>query len=85
MNCLDCLSDSAGYWSHGKEQPAVAICTRCGAGVCRRHAVVAAAPLTVTMPIARTIPVDPPARRVLCRQCDAAETAQSQASTGPTS
>ena len=80
MNCLDCLGDHDGYWPLGKSHPAVAICWRCGAGLCDRHAVVDNDVLTVTAPIGRSMPIDPPARRIRCRQCASAEDAQRQTS-----
>lgn len=68
MNCLDCTDSVA----------AVAVCGRCGAGVCRTHLLVGSEHLTVIKPLNRPVPVDPPARRLRCAQCAAAEQAQAR-------
>jgi hypothetical protein len=67
MICFDC-----------PDAPAAAVCMHCGAGVCLEHAVVQDEYLTVDAPINRSVPVDPPARRILCERCAAAETAQAR-------
>jgi hypothetical protein len=80
MKCLDCLAEPAGQWLIGDApQPAVAMCGRCGAGLCERHAVVGTEALTVTVTINHKVAVEPPARSIRCRQCDAAERAQRRA------
>jgi hypothetical protein len=66
MNCLDCE----------EETPAVAMCGRCGAALCRTHLVERDEPLFVTRVINRVVYIDPPARRIRCERCDAAERAQ---------
>jgi hypothetical protein len=68
MNCFDCaaLGDHAG---------AVAICADCGAAVCHVHAHVTARWLTRTMAINRVVAVEPPARTIRCRVCQAARDA----------
>lgn len=86
MKCLDCLAEPAGQWLIGNvPQPAVAICGRCGAGLCERHAVVGAEVLTATAVINRELAVELPARSIRCRQCDAAERAQRRAEGWPAS
>ncbi|GHA11812.1 hypothetical protein GCM10010389_58560 [Streptomyces echinoruber] len=69
MNCYDCaLEDTTA--------PAVAVCDRCGRGVCARHA---HAPGRLPgRPVPRTAGAGPdsgrrPARRVTCRACREAE------------
>lgn len=71
MNCFDCPDQAA--------TPAVAICGRCGAGLCRTHAITADETLTVAAAINRRIPVSPPARKLRCATCHAAEQAQTPA------
>jgi hypothetical protein len=68
VNCFDC-PDNPGT-------PAVAICGRCGAGLCRAHTHTKNETLTITAAINRTIPVSPPARKLRCGACHAAEQAQ---------
>lgn len=68
MNCLDCMTES-------RVQAAVAVCTGCGAAVCRDHAKVREHTLTRTVPGGMglmTVPTTPAARLVRCLQCDAA-------------
>jgi hypothetical protein len=60
----------------------VAICGRCGAGVCAEHVVVREEHLRIELPIARSLAVSPPARRLRCERCDAAEAAQARARPG---
>ena len=80
MKCLDCLAEPAGQWLIGDPpQAAVAICGRCGAGLCERHAVIGTEVFTVTAAINRKLEVAPPARRIRCRTCDEAERAQRRA------
>jgi hypothetical protein len=67
MNCLDC---------HPSDTPAVAICGRCGAGLCAEHVIESDEHLTFLMPINRPMPADPPARKLRCARCAAAEDAQ---------
>jgi hypothetical protein len=71
MNCLDCLET---------ETAAVTVCGRCGAGLCRTHLIETDEHLTIRMPINRQVPVSPPARRLRCHRCAAAETAQGHTS-----
>ena len=66
MNCLDCARD------HQLQRPAVAACSECGAGVCEDHLIVRPHHLIRNDVLFRQAPVDPPARRVLCRTCAAA-------------
>jgi hypothetical protein len=44
MNCLDC---------HPREQPAVAVCGRCGVGLCAEHLIESDEYLTFRMPSRR--------------------------------
>ena len=67
MNCLDC---------HPDPTPAVAVCARCGAGVCHEHLVQGEEHLTFTLPINRIVLATPPARRLRCRRCASAEAGQ---------
>jgi hypothetical protein len=69
VNCLDCAA-------RGRAEEAVAICADCGAGVCLDHAHVTARWLTRTMPISRTVPVEPPARTIRCGLCQQARDAE---------
>ncbi len=72
MNCLECAeADST--------TAAVAVCGRCGAGLCRDHLHEGGETPTVTAPIARQVPVEPLARRVRCMKCESAEQAQATA------
>jgi hypothetical protein len=66
MNCLDCAA-------HGQDEPAVAICLDCGAGLCLDHAEVEPRWLTRTAVINRVVTVEPPARVVRCRVCSQAQ------------
>jgi hypothetical protein len=70
MNCLDCAQLGSS------PEPAVAVCTGCGAAICLSHVVVRERVLTQTAVINREVPVDPPARVVRCTTCDAAVSAQ---------
>jgi hypothetical protein len=69
VNCID--SDIAD-----QHQPAVGTCHHCGCGVCGDHAVLISYRISYrlmrTEPIGRKVPVDPPARRLLCLTCAAA-------------
>jgi hypothetical protein len=67
MNCLDC---------HPYTTPAVAICGRCGAGLCVEHIVETNDYLTFTALINRPVQVSPPVRHLRCSGCAAAERAQ---------
>ena len=69
MNCFDCAIED-------RSEPAVAVCTDCGAAVCLTHAHVTRRWLTTTMAINRTVPVQPPARALRCATCQAAHEAQ---------
>ena len=65
MNCLDCAAQ-------GQDEPAVAICLDCGAGLCVDHAEVEPRWLTRTAAVNRVVAVEPPARAVRCRVCSRA-------------
>ncbi len=67
MNCLDCLPD---------EIPAVAVCGRCGAGLCLKHLIESDEHLTFQMPINRPVAAEPAARKLRCARCAAAELGQ---------
>ena len=67
MNCLDC---------HPVQNEAVAICGRCGAGLCIEHLIESDEPLTFVAPINARVSADPPARKLRCTHCAAAEYAQ---------
>ena len=69
MNCLDCLPD---------EIPAVAVCGRCGAGLCAEHLIESDEHLTFQMPINRPVAAEPPARKLRCARCAAAERGQQE-------
>jgi hypothetical protein len=69
VNCIEVDHDDG-------EVTAVGVCSRCGAGVCRAHAVIHPLHLTVDRAVNRRVPVEPPARRILCLVCDAAEAAR---------
>jgi hypothetical protein len=68
MNCLDCHPDTS--------TAAVAICGRCGAGLCPDHIVETQDYLTFTAPINRPVQVAPSVRHLRCSRCAAAEHAQ---------
>lgn len=68
MNCYDCAA-------HGHDTPAVAVCTDCGAALCRDHAQLSPRWLTRTMAVMREVPVEPPARIIRCGICQAARDA----------
>ncbi len=67
MNCLDCRPE---------ETAAVAVCGRCGAGLCTEHLVESDEHLTFSMPINRPVASEPPARKLRCERCAAAERGQ---------
>lgn len=69
MNCLDCATTHT-------DRAAVGTCVDCGAAVCANHAVVRARHLTRTALINRQVPVEPAARVLRCRICNAARVAQ---------
>lgn len=69
MNCLECAQADG-------TTAAVAVCGRCGAGLCREHLHEGGEALTVMAPIARQVAVEPLARRLRCEKCEAAEKAQ---------
>ncbi|MEU9247682.1 DUF2180 family protein [Streptomyces sp. NPDC048385] len=62
MNCLDC-------YSAARQTPAIGVCQQCGAAVCSQHAELTEQFLTCTKPVYRTVAVDKPVRRLLCRAC----------------
>ncbi len=59
MNCLDCAK-------LGEDQPAVGVCSHCGACVCIEHLNETPHVLHVIMPLTRMVALDPPARHILC-------------------
>jgi hypothetical protein len=65
VNCFVC-----------RDEPALAICGRCGAGLCGQHLHETDETLFVTMPINRRVPVEPAARGIRCDRCHVAEQAQ---------
>lgn len=67
MNCLDCDPD---------EVTAIAVCGRCGAGLCAEHLIEADEYLTFPMPIYATAEASPLARKLRCLRCVAAEEGQ---------
>jgi hypothetical protein len=67
VNCLDCQPT---------ETSAVAVCGRCGAGLCTEHVVETDEYLVFLQPINLPVPARPPARKRRCVRCDAAEHAQ---------
>ena len=67
MNCLDCQPD---------ETPAVAVCPHCG--LCAEHVIESEEYLSFLTPINRPVPVAPPARKLRCGRCTAAEHAQQE-------
>ena len=69
MNCLEC---------HPRERPAVAVCGRCGAGLCAGHIVESDDWLTFVMAINRPMRSAPPARKLRCARCAAAEHGQEE-------
>ncbi len=69
MNCLNC---------HPDQTPAVAVCGRCGAGLCAEHVSESDEYLTFLMPVNRPVPASPPARKLRCARCAAAEHAQQE-------
>ncbi len=68
MNCFDCAAI-------GTMTAAVGVCRDCGAGLCVDHVQVNARWLTRTAVINRTVVVEPPAREIRCRVCQAAHDA----------
>jgi hypothetical protein len=68
MHCLDCYSD-------GRQTPTIGVCRQCGAAVCAQHVQLCEQFLTCTKPVSRTVAVEQPVRRVLCRTCSAAHQA----------
>jgi hypothetical protein len=71
VNCLDCHDDDDDRLA----APAVAACSDCGAGACRHHAAVRSRTVNRVGVMGRLDPVDPPARSVRCRVCDATHVA----------
>ena len=72
LDCLDCLNTST------TTKPAVAVCTECGAAICRDHLVIQPRRLIRYGAMGREEPVDPPARTARCTTCAAAVTARGQ-------
>jgi hypothetical protein len=69
MNCLECQPEA---------RAAVGVCGRCGAGLCAEHLIESNERLTFNMPINRPVAVEPPARKLRCARCAAAESAQEE-------
>ena len=67
MNCLDC---------HPDEVAAVAVCGRCGAGLCDEHLIETDEYQTFHMAINASAEASPPARKLRCLRCAAAEEGQ---------
>lgn len=67
MFCYDCSNRA------GTSTPAVAMCVRCGAGVCHAHAHVSH-PLAYAIVGAGRATHDRPARHITCDACREAET-----------
>jgi hypothetical protein len=69
MLCFDCATScgSPGLGDSCAQVDAVAICCRCGAGLCQRHVVEREVHLMVTAVINREVAVEPPARRLAVR------------------
>ena len=81
----DRVCDESRYGAAlGDAVAAVAVCADCGAGVCPGHARVAPRWLTRTLPINRTVAVEPPARAIRCGVCQAARDAAPAASSAAT-
>ncbi len=70
MNCYDCAT-------RAMTTTAVALCVDCGVALCIEHADVTPRRLTRRGAMNRTIPVEPAARTVRCRLCQAAVDATS--------
>ena len=68
MQCLDCAMKAVG-------RDPIGVCAHCGVGVCGDHAITSAPWLTRVGALKRQDRVDPPARRLLCPTCAAAEQA----------
>jgi hypothetical protein len=69
VNCLEC---------HPAATPAIAVCGRCGAGLCAAHLVESDEYLTFNMPINAPVRAARPARKLRCGRCAAAELAQQE-------
>ena len=76
MNCYDCYSD-------GDIAQALSICHDCGAGVCADHATETQQHLTATLPMNLPVEVEPPQRRIRCRECQRAVNAMRKARSTP--
>ncbi|AVH60728.1 DUF2180 domain-containing protein [Streptomyces dengpaensis] len=72
MHCFDCVLESRASTVPASPAVAAAVCARCGAGICGRHAHVTSDPLPGP-PISST-PM-PEARRLTCELCYEAERA----------
>ena len=68
MKCFDCAVAES-------DRDAVGMCHDCGAGLCANHAVIRSRHLNRIATINRPIPVEPPARLMLCQTCVAAHDA----------
>ena len=68
MNCYDCLPRETG---HPSTTPAVAVCRRCGAGLCVDH--VRAEPETIHQVAGTGTASSEGARRLTCALCHDAE------------
>jgi hypothetical protein len=65
MNCLECRLE-------GRQEPAIGICQSCGAGICRRPAIVVEQRIETTVPVCKTVVLPRSARSLLCATCRAA-------------
>ena len=75
MHCLECARERV---PNDAVVIAVGICAHCGAGVCLNHAHVSPRHLTRTMANNRQVPVEPPAQRIDCSVCAAAQVSLSR-------
>ena len=71
MNCYDCSRESL-------DNPAVAVCNVCSAGICRKHLVETDRAVTVTRLLNRVEELPLRARKLLCNQCSQAVQQPSQ-------
>jgi len=65
MNCYDCSRESV-------DNPAVAVCNVCSAGICRKHLVETDRAVTVTRLLNREEELPLRTRRLLCPKCNQA-------------
>ena len=65
MNCYDCARESVN-------NPAVAVCNVCSAGLCRKHLIETDRAITVTRLLNRMEELPLKARQLLCHKCSRA-------------